>query len=125
MNRRSRGFLGVAAMLGLVGSGCVKDPLSDLDGTVAGIRTDFSAVVVAAGKTVLLTASVIDGRSSPLTTPVTFTACDAKVTVVLDDTYEPVPATSYRAVITGVTAGTSCVDVAGGGQSTQVDVEVN
>jgi len=125
MNRRFQGFLGVAAMLGLFGSACVKDPLSDLDGTAAGITTDFSAVIVDAGNTVLLTASVIDGRSTPLTTAVTFTACDAKVTVALDDTYAPVPATSYRAVITGVSAGTSCVDVAGGGQSTQVDVEVN
>lgn len=126
MNRRVSSWFGVVAVASLLAPGCKQDPLSDLDGTPADIVTSFTSVVVDAGDSTTFTASVVDGRSTPLPDAITFTTCDAaKVSVSADPTYDPVPATSTRAIVRGVAAGASCVNVSGGGLSTQVDVTVN
>lgn len=122
MDRRIRGLVAAVAAFGL--AACAQDPLSDLDGSPTAISTSASRMVVSVGGTGLLTASVLDGRSTPLALPVTFAACDASVSVAADATYHPVPATSSRAVVTGVTADTSCVNVTGSGLTAQVTVIV-
>ncbi len=124
MIRRIRGPLGIVVALGLLAAGCAKDPLADLDSTPAAIRATFSNIVVKVGNTAALRASVIDGRTTPLSIPVTFTACDASISVVADTAFNPVPPTASQALITGVTADTSCVNLAGGGQQATVGVIV-
>ena len=125
MNRRVSSWLGVVAAVSLLAPGCKSDPLSDLDGSPAAIVTSFTDLVVAVGASTSFTASVVDGRSTPLLETVTFSACDAKVTAATDPNYNPVPATSFKATVSGVSAGTSCVNVSGGGLQAQVNVTVN
>jgi len=125
MNRRLLGTLGaLAALVGPL-AGCKNDPLSDLDGTPAAIVTTFTDLVLAVGDSTTFRASVVDGRSTPLTAAVTFSACDGKITVVTDASYQAVPPTSTQAKVKGVSAGTSCVTVAGGGLQATVNVTVN
>jgi hypothetical protein len=124
MDRRIRGLLAAVAALGLFAAACAEDPLSGLDGSPAGVRTDVAFVTVDVGDTVYVVASVIDGRSIPLTTEVAFAACDASITVAADASYDPYPKTAFRAIVVGVSAGTTCVNATGGGQSAEVDVEV-
>jgi len=121
MMRRFFGFLGATAGIVLVAGSCVKDPLSDLDGTPAAIITSHSTVqLTQGGAGIAVTASVVDGRSVPLDVPITFTPCDAAVTVTPDATYQPVPATSARDIVRGVAPAASCVNVNGGGLTKQV-----
>jgi hypothetical protein len=125
MQRRLTGLLGVLAVAGAVPA-CIQDPLADLDASPAAIITSFSTIQLNPGQSATFTASVVDGRNVPLVTPVTFSACDAAVTAVDDASYDPVPAgTSYRALVTAVSQGPSCVNVSGGGLPTkQVVVNV-
>ena len=122
MIRRIRGMVAVAAALSL--AACAEDPLSDLDGSPAAIATTATKLRVAVGDTVKLTASVIDGRSTPLSDPVTFSACAATVSVAVDLSYVPVPVTSFRANVIGVSADSTCVNLSGGGLQSQVTVVV-
>jgi hypothetical protein len=115
MNRRLFGAFGAIAVVNLVIGSCKSDPLSDLDGTPAALVTNFSYLEVNVGAAQPVTAYVVDGRSTPLEEPVTFTACSGVISVAPDPDYHPVPATSARALVTGVTFGTSCVVVAGAG----------
>lgn len=123
MIRRIRGMVAVVAALGLAAA-CAEDPLSDLDGAPAAIRTSATQLFVSVGDTTSLTASVIDGRTTPLSDPVTFSACAASVTVVPDPSYQPVPVTSFRALVIGNSAATTCVNLSGGGLQSQVAVTV-
>ncbi|MBI1967067.1 MAG: hypothetical protein HYS40_03670 [Gemmatimonadetes bacterium] len=125
MNRRVSGWLGVVAVVSLLAPGCKSDPLSDLDGSPTAIVTSFTDLTVSVGTSVTFTAQVVDGRSTPLETAITFSACDTKVTAGADATYDPVPRTSARAIVTGVSAGTSCVNVQGGGLTATVNVTVS
>lgn len=125
MNRRVSSWLGVVAAVSLLAPGCKSDPLSDLDGSPVAIVTSFTDLVVAVGDTTNFTASVVDGRSTPLAETVAFSACDAKITAGTDPSYNPVPATSAKAQVIGVSAGASCVNVTGGGLQAQVKVTVN
>ena len=122
MNRRLFGTLGIAAAL-VVAAGCKTDPLSDLDGNAAAVVTDFDLVKVSVGDTVTVTASVLDGRATPLATPITFTTCSGVATTAVDTSYHPVPATSARVWIIGASLGTTCVIAQGGGLADTVDVE--
>lgn len=125
MTRRFFGFLGALAGAALVSGSCVEDPLSNLDGTPAAIITSHSALQLTQGAAgIAVTASVVDGRSVPLAVPITFSACDAAVTVTADATYEPVPATSARDIVRGTSPAASCVNVAGGGLTKQIPVIV-
>ena len=127
MHRRRYGTLGLLAALAPVAlslAGCKSDPLSDLDGNPAGVITDFSYLQLGIGGKAAVTARVVDGRNTPLAVPITFTACTADVTVAVDTSYHPVPATSARAVVTAVVANPSCVRVAGGGIHDSVRVAI-
>jgi hypothetical protein len=87
MTRRFFGFLGALAGVALVSGSCVEDPLSNLDGTPAAVITDYSSLQFTQGVgQTAVTASVVDGRSTPLALPVTAAACDAAVTVERDTT---------------------------------------
>ena len=127
MNRRLYGTLGALAVLAPVAlglAGCKGDPLSDLDGNPAAVVTDFSYLQLPIGGATAVTARVVDGRATPLAVPITFTSCSGAVTVAVDTTYHPVPATSARAVVTAVSAAPSCVVVSGGGVSDTIQVSV-
>jgi hypothetical protein len=123
MNRRLFGALGAIAVLTLAG-GCAEDPLSDFDGNPAAIVKNFNYLQLSQGDSIAVTASVVDGRATPLLEPVTFTACSNDINVVEDTSYHPVPATSARAIVIANTANASCVVVEGGGLEDTIDVAV-
>ena len=125
MNRRFLGLLGVGAALAFTVAGCKGDPLSDADGTPVALTTSFTDLVVSIGDTVSFTARVVDGRNTPLVETITAGACDAKITAAIDPNFDPVPVTSTGFIVVGVSAGTSCVNVAGAGLQATVDVTVN
>lgn len=122
MNRRLFGAFGALTVVAFGLGSCKSDPLSDLDGKPAALVTDFSFVEVTIGNSQTVTAKVLDARSAALPVPITFTACDNKITVAPDPDFHPVPATSARALITGQTFGTSCVVVQSEGFTDTVDV---
>ena len=123
MNRRFLGVVGVLTLTVLALGGCKSDPLSDLDGAPAALAVDFEHLNIVVGNSAAVTASVLDGRSTPLLEPVSFAACGPEVTAVPDTSYHPVPATSGRAVVTAVAPATSCVVVTGAGLTDTVTVE--
>lgn len=124
MVRRFRGMLGACAAVAVVSAGCVEDPLSDLDGNTAAVISSHGSLVLAVGAAIQVTARAVDGRSTPLSVPVQATACDADVIVTEDTSYHPVPATSKRFVVTAVSSGASCVQLAAGGVFDTVSVGV-
>lgn len=123
MKAQITGLVGALAA-GAVLGGCAEDPLGDLDASPAAIVADASVLALPTGESQAVTASVVDGRLTPLKVSVTFTACDANVTVQPDASYDPVPRTSARAIVTGVSADVSCVVLAGGGLSDTIPAAV-
>jgi len=123
MNRRVFGMLGAVAVLA-VSASCKNDPLSDLDGKPAAIVKQFSQMHIAVGDSATFTASVVDGRSTPLNEAITFTGGGGGVTVTDDATYNPVPATSARAKVKAISADTVFVVIQGGGLRDSVQVFV-
>jgi hypothetical protein len=121
MNRRLFGTLGVVAVL--ISVSCKDDPLSDFDGDPAQLVVNFNQVQIPVGDTVAVTASVWDGRATPLSIPVTFTACNAVVSAVIDTSYHPQPATSTRALLIAQNPAPSCVVVTAAGFTDTVIVE--
>lgn len=124
MNRRLFGAFGVLAAAALTVGACKSDPLSGMDGSPAVVNTDFSYLQMPIGSSQVVTASVLDARTTPLPVPVTFTACTGDVTVTPDTSYHPIPATSSRAVVTALTANPSCVVASGGGLADTITVAV-
>jgi len=124
MNRRLFGTCGVLAITALSVGSCKSDPLSDLDGTPARVVVDFSYLQMPLGDTSTITAQVLDGRTTPLEVPITFTACSPAVSVSIDTSYHPVPVTSARAKVVASSAAPSCVVVEGGGIQDTVTVAV-
>lgn len=122
MNARLSGLLAVPAALLLFG--CLSDPVSDLDGSAAAVVASEDQLQLSQGDTVTVTASVLDGRGVAIATPVTFSACDADITVAADPSYDPVPATSARAIVGAAGPGASCVVAAGGGFADTVPATV-
>jgi hypothetical protein len=109
MNRGLFGACGVLAVVALSVGNCKSDPLSDLDGIPAAVVANFSYLEVPIPDTLPITVAVVDGRSTPLAVPVTFSTCNAIITTAVDPSYHPIPATSARVLVTAVTYGTSCV----------------
>jgi hypothetical protein len=125
MTRRVTGLLGALAATVLVGGSCIQDPLSDLDGNPAAIVTSHSELQLTEGGASLgVTAQVVDGRTTPLALPITFAPCDAAVSLAPDPSFDPVPATSARRLVSGVSPAASCVNVSAGGLTKAVDVIV-
>jgi hypothetical protein len=122
MHRHLFGRLGVMAALVFTVGSCKSDPLSDLDGTPVAIVTQFSRMHIAVGESATFTASVVDGRLTPLAEAMTFTSSVAAITVANDATYNPGPPTSQRALVGAVSAGSGYVVIQGGGLRDSVQV---
>ena len=122
MNRRLFGAFGAITALTLAAGGCKSDPLSNLDKSPAALVINFTHLELPVGVTRTVTASVLDGRATPLPIPVTFTACNSAVVASIDTSYHPVPATSTRAVVTAQTPAPSCVVAQGGGFTDTITV---
>ena len=101
---------------------CAEDPLSNLDGEPAAVIPDVSLAVLNLEQDRAITASVVDGRLTPMAIPVSFTACDSDIDLAMDEDYDPVPATSTRAIITAQVLDVSCVVVTGAGFTDTVEV---
>ncbi len=117
MKARFSGLLAAPVALGLLAWACIEDPVSDLDTGAAYVVFNADQLDLSEGDTVAVTASVLDGRGRPLPEAITFTACDADLTVAADPSYDPVPPTSARAIVVAAAPGASCVVAAGGGVS--------
>ena len=115
MTRRFFGICAALTGLTLVSGSCIDDPLADLDGAPAAVVMDFSLVVQAIGDQDTVIAKIVDGRYTALEVPITYTACDADITVSTNASYDPVPPTSVSFVVRAVASGGSCVVVSGGG----------
>ena len=125
MTRRFFGNLAALAGLALVNGSCVDDPLSDLDSNPAVLVASHSILqLTEGGAAIAVTASVLDGRSTPLPVPVTASGCDAAVSATADTGYHPVPATSNRFNVRGITPAASCVTLSGAGLTRQVTATV-
>ena len=123
MTRRFFGFCGVLTSLALVSGSCVEDPLADLDGTPEALIVSHNAMRINQGSGMLFTATVVDGRSTPLPIPVSVTPCSANISVAPADP-APVPPTQTQTVVTGVQLASTCFDVAGAGFTAHVPVVV-
>jgi hypothetical protein len=122
MNRRISAL--AVAVAALAALSCKKDPTADLAMAPTAILTNFSALVLTAGDSTTFTASVVNAQGFPLEEPVTFAACDVKVAVRADPTLDPPAPNQFRAVVRGVTVGSSCATAAGAGLTDTVKVTV-
>ncbi len=118
MQLRISGLLGVMAALAAA-AGCKKDPTADLAGTPTAIQAEFATLgdtlTFTPGNTGTFTAWVIDARFTRLVSDISFGACDAtKASVAADASYNPVPATSSRAIVSAVSPGNTCAVVSSG-----------
>jgi hypothetical protein len=119
-------ILGLMAALGFVGviaAACANNPLSEDRDVVSRFRIYPSFANVLVGGTTKVTAIALNKHGEPTGDDVAATACDGKITITNDTTrivYEP----PERFVVTGVTAGESCINVSSGGQSATVTVNV-
>jgi len=124
MNRRVTVLAIGVAVLAVAAGSCKSDPTADLAGPPTAIITNFSALVISVGDSASFTASVVNAQGFPLEEVVTFAPCDAKVTVRDDPTLKPPAPNQYRAIVKGITAGSSCATASGAGLTAQVDVTV-
>ena len=115
MNVRKPGLIVLAALAGA--AACKDNPTSDGSGNPAAVIANFSTVTLhGVGSQGTVTASIVDSRLTPLGGAISFSTCDASiVTIATDPTYQPVPNTSARAVLNGITLNKSCVVVSASG----------
>jgi hypothetical protein len=118
MNARISGLMVLAALAG--GAACKSNPTADGSGTPIQVLADFDSVAIdSVGGTASFTAWVVDSRLTPLVQSVSFGMCGggtAVATVANDETFATVPrGTRYRAILTGVAAGATCVVVSSSG----------
>ena len=128
MTRRLSGlFVGVAAV-GVWLLSCKSDPTSGLTtDTPSAITTSVSRLVVSQGDTGTFQASVVNPQLVPLTVPVSFAPCTGTVGSVgatRDTSYQPPVANKFQALVAGLTIGSACVVVSGGGLTDTVDAPV-
>ena len=123
MNSRVYAVIGVLVGLALVA--CRDDPLANLDGTPSALALGVAQLDLRVNATGSVTASVLDGRATPLEESITFTSRSAATaTATPDGTFQPVPPTASRATVQGRAAGTTYVIVSGGGITDSVKVVV-
>lgn len=120
------GRLGMIVALAATGATCKSDPTAEGAGTPFALQAAFASINVDIGSSGTILASVVDARQTPLEASIAFTTCDALIaTVAADASYDPVPATSARAVVTSVLSGTTCVVASSSGLAPDtVTVEV-
>lgn len=109
MNRQISGLLGIIGALGLTASACKDNPVADGSGTPSLIVSSPSEITLqGTGKSVGLTAQVLDKTSTPLAQTITATACNSALTVV-PNAIQPVPATALNVTATSAGLNASCV----------------
>jgi uncharacterized protein YjdB len=113
----------VAALAGTP-AGCKQDPLADVDGTPVAIVKQVSQIHLAVGDSTTFTASVVDGRFTPLEQPITFSSAAAAVAVSNDPTYDPIPPTSSRAKVKAVSVGSTYAIIQAAGLRDSVQILV-
>jgi hypothetical protein len=110
------GRLGLIMALAATAASCKSDPTAEGIGTPVAVQATFASINITIGGSGAVTAAVVDVRQTPLEASIAFATCNAAiVTVAVDTSYHPVPATSARAVVTSVMAGTTCVVVTSAG----------
>lgn len=109
MNTRISVALGFAGLIAGAAVGCKSDPTNAGVGSPSQVLLNGKAFQMKVGDSVTVVAQVVDNRNTPLVAPITFTACDASVTVGLDPTYVAQPPTSERAIIRAVGPNATCV----------------
>ena len=125
MQPRLLGRLGLIAALAAAGVTCAENPTAEGTGTPYAIHAEFTSVNVAVGASLTFSAWVMDVRTNRLPVPITFTACNGAVaTVAIDATFDPVPPTSAKGVVTGVAPGTTCAIVGSSGLTADTVVVV-
>ena len=121
---KARGVLAaLGAIVILAAAACDDNPLSEGRDDTARFRLNPSVANVAVGDSTFVTAIAVNDFNEPTGEAVQASACDGKISVTPDpqrSAYEP----PERFVVKGVTAGESCVNVSGGGQSASVTVTV-
>src|SRR5215467_3831666 len=109
MNTRMSAALGLASIVCGAAVACKSDPTNTGVGTPNQVLLNFKSFTLNVGDSTTVVARVVDDRNTPLVAPITFTACDASVTVGLDPTYNAQPPTSARAIIHAVGPNATCV----------------
>jgi hypothetical protein len=109
MNARIVGLVGLAALVAGAVQGCKSDPTTSGVGSPSQVLLNFKSFTLNVGDSTTVVATVVDDRLTPLVVPATFTACDASVAVGVDQTYNPEPPTSVRAIIRAVGPNVTCV----------------
>lgn len=104
-------FVGAAALL----VGCQSNPTADGSGTATQVIGNFASFTMNPGDSAAVIVSIVDSRLTELPGTITFSTCNAAVaTVQVDPAYNPVPATSMRAVIYAVNPTYTCVIASSG-----------
>jgi Ice-binding-like len=116
MLSRLLGRLSLIAALAVAGTTCKSDPTAEGAGDPFQVQAELSSINVGVGGSATFAAWVVDIRTNRLQVPLTFASCNgAFATVAMDATFDPVPPTSAKGVVTGVQAGTTCVVVSSSG----------
>ena len=116
MKPRLSGYLALITVLTAAVATCKGSPVAGGAGDPFLVISDFRSVNVKNGGTGLVTSWVLDIRADRILAPIAFAACNGAIaSVALDATYKPAPATSSRAVITGVSVGSTCAVVSSSG----------
>jgi hypothetical protein len=115
--------LALLAVIAVGVAACDDNPLSEDRNKVDRFQLNPSFANVLVGGTTQVTAIPVNRHGEPTGDAVTGTACDAKISIDSDSTrtaFEP----PERWIVTGVSAGESCVNVSSGGVSATITVNV-
>lgn len=123
-NVKGRSLFAMLGALAIVAiAACDDNPLEAGRDDTARFRLNPSVANVAVGDSTHVTAIAVNNYNEPTGQAVSATACDGKVSVAPDarrSAYEP----PERFTVRGVTAGESCINVSGGGQTATVTINV-
>jgi hypothetical protein len=121
---RKPGWIAAFGLLGVLAvAACDDNPLSEGREDVDRFRINPSFAFVKVNDSTKVSAIALNRHGEPTGDAVTATACDAKISVVRDETrveYEP----PERFVVRGVAEGETCVNVAAGGQQATITINV-
>ena len=116
------------ALLSVLGLGvvaaCDDNPVAEDRENVFRLFLNPTVVNLTVGGTKAVTGQALNRYGEATFTPVTATACDARITIAPDTTLLPIEPPT-RVIATGRTVGTSCIVFTGGGFTDSVTVNVN
>jgi len=112
MNARISGLIGVVSVVAGVAA-CHKDPTAAGAGAPTQVIANFASLTIdSVTHSAEFVASVVDADLTPLTNSVSLAMCSggsAIASVTKDASYQPIPNTSTRAIVTGLAVGSTCV----------------